>query len=152
GCHILVFEAASDPALQKAFRICEQKADKRIKLAGEDVLVFAEKRESDDWSYFVSRPQPGVLICATHEGYLEETLKRISRQSDRRAPPTDLPEWKHVDVKAQVWAIRHYQKESAENDPSSPLGGQGSANVPDPAAIGFVFVYSPDTESVARAV
>ena len=150
GAHILQFDLAADGALQKAFRICQQKADKNIELAGERVAVFTEKHESDKWSFFVSQPQPGVLICATNQAFLEETLKRIGRKPDRRALPADLPEWKHVDINAHVWAIRHYRKESAENDPSSPLRPKAAANVPDPDAIGLVFWYRPEIDKLIR--
>jgi len=150
GAHILQFDLAADGALQKAFRICQQKADKNIELAGERVAVFIEKHESDKWSFFVSRPQPGVLICATNQAFLEETLKRIGRKPDRRALPADLPEWKQVDINAHVWAIRHYRKESAENDPSSPLRPKAAANVPDPDAIGLVFWYRPEIDKLIR--
>jgi hypothetical protein len=51
-----------------------------------------------------------------------------------------------VDVKARVWGVRHYRKESAEKDPSSPLRPQAPANVPDPAAVGFVFWYNADKD------
>ena len=150
GAHILQFDLGADGALQKAFRVSQEKAEKNIELAGERVAVFTEKLESDMWSFFVSQPQPGVLICATNQVFLEETLKRIGRKPDRRALPADLPEWKHVDINARVWAIRHYRKESAENDPSSPLGPYAGANVPDPDAVGFVFWYRSEIDKLAH--
>lgn len=151
GCDILQFGPEANGALQKAFRACQERAEKKIELAGEQVAVFTKKHEDDVWSYFVSRPRPGVLICATDQQYLKETLSRIGQKPERRAIPADLPEWKHVDVKARVWAVRHYRKESAKNDPSSPLRPPAAANVSDPAAVGFVFWYSPDSDKVARA-
>ena len=151
GVHILQFDLAADGALRKAFRLCQEKAEKNIELAGERVAVFTEKLESDMWSFFVSQTQPGVLICATNQAFLEETLNRIGRKPDRRALPADLPEWKHVDINARVWAIRHYRKESAENDPSSPHRPKAAANVPDPDAIGLVFWYRPEIDQRARA-
>jgi hypothetical protein len=150
GAHILQFDLAADGALQKAFRVCQEKAEKNMELAGERVAVFTEKLESDVWSFFVSQPQPGVLICATNQAFLEETLKRIGRKPDRRALPADLPEWKHVDINARVWAIRHYRKESVENDPSSPFRSKAAANVPDPDAVGLVFWYRPEIDKLAR--
>ena len=150
GLHILQFDPAADGVIQKAFRACQERADKKIELVGEQVVVFTEKHEEDVWSYFISRPQPGVLICATNQACLEETLKRLGRKPDRRAIPADLPEWKHVDVNARVWAVRHYRKESAEKDPSSPLRPKAAANAPDPDAVGFVFWYNPDSDKLAR--
>jgi hypothetical protein len=150
GAHILQFDLAANGTLRKAFRVCQEKAERNIELAGERVAVFTEKLESDMWSFFVSQPQPGVLICATNQVFLEETLKRIGRKPDRRALPADLPEWKHVDVNARVWAIRHYRKESAANDPSSPLGPEATANVLDPDAVGLVFWYRPEIDKLAH--
>jgi hypothetical protein len=150
GVHILQFDLTADSALLKAFGAFQEKAEKMIELADERVAVFTEKLEADVWSFFISHPQPGVWICATDRGCLEETLKRIGRKPDRRALPADLPEWKHVDINARVWAIRHYRKESAENDPSSPLRPKAAANVPDPDAVGLVFWYRPESDKRAR--
>jgi hypothetical protein len=151
GCHILQFEPAADRAIQKAFRTCQDKAEKKIELEGEQVAVFTEQLENDVWSYFVSRPRPGILICATDQSYLAEVLKRVARKPERRALPADLPEWKHVDVKARVWSVRHYRKEYAEKDYTSPLSPRVPAQVSDPAAVGFVFWYSADSDKVVRA-
>jgi hypothetical protein len=139
GCHILQFDPASDDTLRKAVQACQKKAKETIEVAGERVAVFTEKRECDPWTFFVCRPRPGVLICATNRGYLEETLRRIDRKPGTRALPGDLPEWKHVDVKAPVWGIRHYWKELAAEDPSSPLHPDGD----DPAAVGLAFSFGP---------
>ena len=144
GCHILQFDPGADADLKRIIQKCRDKADKTIKLAGAEVAVFTEKQEQDTWSYFVCRPRPGILIIATNRDYLEETLKRIDKPSRTRALPADLPEWKHVDVKARLWAIRHYRKEFAKDDPSSPLVPQAAANVPDLNAVGFVFWIGGD--------
>jgi hypothetical protein len=150
GAHILQFDLAADSVLRKAFHAYQEKAEKNIELAGERVAVFTKKFENDLWSFFVSQPQPGVLICATDQAFLEETLKRIGRKPDKRALPANLPEWKHVDINASVWAIRHYRKESAENDPSSPLRSKAAGNVLDPDAVGLVFWYRPEIDKLTR--
>jgi hypothetical protein len=82
-----------------------------------------------------------VFIYATDKVFLEQTLKRIDKKPVKRAFPTDLPEWKHVDVTAGAWAIRHYRKEFAKDDPTSPLGDGGIFFGPDSDAIGIVFWY-----------
>ena len=150
GCHIMLFEDAADETLKKAFKNCLIKAEKKIELVGQQVAVFTEKMETDDWSYFITRPRPNVLICATDRAFLEETLKRIDKVQATRAFPADLLEWKHVNTKASVWAIRHYRKEAAANDPSSPLRDKAPANVPDPDAVGFVFWYEGKMTAQAR--
>ena len=40
-----------------------------------------------------------------------------------------------------MWGLRHYRKEFAETDPSSPLRAHAAANVPDADAVGVVFWY-----------
>ena len=107
--------------------------------------------ENDDWSIFICRPKAGVLLCATNKEYLESTLKRMDGKAEKRAVPADLPEWTHVDVKAKVWGIRHYRKEIAKTDPTSPLRSKAAANVPDPAAVCFVFWYNPGADKMVHA-
>jgi hypothetical protein len=149
GCHILQFE--SDDVVRQAFKVCQDKAEKKIELAGVQVAVFSEKMEEDVWSIFICRPRAGVLMCATDKAYLETTLKRMNGKAEKRALPAELPEWKHVDRKAKIWGVRHYRKEFAKTDPSSPLRPRAAANVPDPTAVGFVFWYSPGAENMIRA-
>jgi hypothetical protein len=152
GVHIIQFDPASDDAVRKAFQTCRKKADKEIELHSQPVAVFSKEQESDTWTYYLAQPLPGVLICATEESYLEETLKRMGSKPKKRAIPSDLLEWKHVDVKAQVWGIRHYREESADTDPTSPLNGQARGKKGnDNAAVGFVFWYNPDTSKVFQA-
>ena len=79
--------------------------------------------------------------CATNRRFLEEVLARMKREDAVRAFPDELPEWRHVDFKASVWSLRHYRKEFAETDPSSPLRAHAAANVPDADAVGVVFWY-----------
>jgi hypothetical protein len=129
GCHVLRFATEADATLKKVMRACQEKAKRAVELNNVTIAVFPA---DDEWTYFVCRPCPGVLMLATNRAYLEETLKRIDKKPARRALPTELLEWKHVDVAARVWAVRHYSKEFAKNDPSSPLCPGGD----DPDAIG----------------
>jgi len=151
GAHIMQFDPDSSDTVRKVFEACRKKADKEIQVQSHPVAVYYKDQESDKWSYYVAQPLPGVLICATHQGYLEETLKRIANKSRKRAFPTDLPEWKHVDVKARVWAIRHYREEYTDEDPTSPLNSKdGKKQGSDNAAMGFVFWYNPDISKVVQ--
>lgn len=54
------------------------------------------------------------------------------------------------DLKASVWAIRHYREESAANDPTSPFSGKAGVKGNDDDAVGFVFWYNPDVSKVAQ--
>ena len=60
-----------------------------------------------------------------------------------------LTEWKYVNINAPVWGVRHYQKQGAELDPSSPLAGRKAANIPDENAVGIAFSFAPVTERKA---
>ena len=148
GCQILKFETAATAAVQKAFDDCLAKAENKRVILGHQIAINTVKSINrhivqDDWTYYVCQPTPGVLLVATHQGYLEETLKRIQTKPKHRALPATLPEWKHVDTKAQVWAIRHYNEKTAKEDPLSPLNPQAAGSSSDPAAIGFVFWFTP---------
>ncbi|WP_148087993.1 hypothetical protein [Gemmata obscuriglobus] len=143
GCHIFQFDSEADATLKKSVQECQNKANKTIELAGFKVAVFTEDAT---WSYFVCRPLPNVLICATNQKYLEETLRRIDKKPATRALPNHLPEWKHVNSKARVWAIRHYQADFAKEDPTSPIAPGGS----DAKAVGFTFWLDADSGSTAH--
>jgi hypothetical protein len=152
GCQMLKFDESAHDAVKTAFESCFARAIRTIQLGGTKVAFFKEQHEEDEWSYFVAQPEPGLLLCATNERFLEEVLTRITAEEHSdRAFPDDLPEWEHVNVAASVWGIRHYRKEFAATDPSSPIGGLSAGNVPDPKAIGFVFWLDEKNEWIAEA-
>lgn len=117
-------------------------------IAGHAVTVSQVKSEEDVWTTYVAFPKPNIAVAATDRGYLEEVLARIDGKSGERALPDTLPEWKHVDIHAQFWAVRHYRKLGAETDPSSPSNG-GWGKTSDPQAIGLTFSFSPDRSKTA---
>jgi hypothetical protein len=111
---------------------------------GQRVAVFQEKLEEDVWTALVVFPKPGVLVVATNRDYLREVLARIGgATTGPRALPGKLPEWKYVNTRARCWGLRHYDQSQANLDPSSPMGGEKSANFPDDKAIGLVFNFDP---------
>jgi hypothetical protein len=107
------------------------------------IAVFEEKSENDTWTTFVGFPRTNVAVVATNLDYLVALLDRMRGTRGNRALPPNLSEWKHVNTKAPVWGVRHYQKQGAELDPSSPLLGLNSANVPDMNAVGVAFSFAP---------
>jgi hypothetical protein len=108
-------------------------------------MMVEEKLEDDLWKIFVSMPQPNILLCATDEEFLKDVLNRMKQKAEKRALPDNLPEWEYVDLSAKYWAVRHYDKDDALLDPSSPLNGKEmAANVPDTQAIGVVFEFDPN--------
>jgi hypothetical protein len=153
GCQILQFAEADDDAVRRAFAAALGKADQKLMLGGHEVAVLTEPArpplQRDVWTHYLCRPRPGVLVCATNRAYLDEVLKRIDRKAEQRALPADLPEWKQVNVKAPCWGVRHFRKETAAQDPSSPLRGEAAANVPDAKAVGLVFWYGPAAGNTA---
>ena len=148
GCQVIVFEKDAVPALTAAMRSLLIKAQRTIELSGRKVAVFEEKWEEDKWTIQITQPRPGILLCATHEGYLKDVLSRMEgKRSTIRAIPQDSPEWKYVNTNSRVWAVRHYSKAEATRDPSSPLRDEAAANVPDLGALGLAFSYNPDGKS-----
>jgi hypothetical protein len=143
GCEIVCFSEDAKAKLGVAFERLLNTAKTKEQVAGTQVAVFHEKLENDDWTFFVAHPRPEILLCATERGYIKEVLERMAGGGKGRALSETLPEWSRVDVKAPVWGVRHYQKENALRDPSSPLNKQAAANHPDPDAVGFVFWYEP---------
>jgi hypothetical protein len=109
------------------------------------VLRFDEKREEDQWKIYVTLPKENLLLVATDQAFLTETLTRMNTRSVKRALPPDLPEWKYVNLQAPFWGIRHYARKDFLNDPSSPLAGEEKDyNIPDKEGIGFVYSFDPD--------
>jgi hypothetical protein len=55
-----------------------------------------------------------------------------------------------VNIGASAWAIRHYRKEAAAADPSSPLAPRFAAGAHDPKAVGLAFWFDAGAEKVAK--
>lgn len=151
GCHLIQFKESSEDVLKQVMKACLERSEESLQLHNHPVAVLKERLEQDDWTFYLTHPQPGLLLCATHRGYLEEVLQKMEKVPETRAFPASLPEWKHVDFNARVWAIRHYRKESAQQDPSSPLRERAAANTPDPDAKGLVFSFD-HKQKVARVL
>jgi hypothetical protein len=151
GVHIMQFAAGADESVKKAFQTCLDKADKKIDVAGVMVASFRlEGSEKNVSTHFFCQPRAGILFYATDQTFLEQTLKRIDKKPVKRALAADLPEWKQVDATASVWAIRHYRKDFADDDPTSPLKEGGFPFGPDRDAIGFVFWYDAQRNAQMR--
>jgi hypothetical protein len=152
GALVLQFDPATNDQVRKFFESCRKKATKNIELVSQPVAVFSFAKGRETRTYLLTQPRPGLVILATNESYLEDTLKRTGGTSKKRALPAELPEWKFVDVNAAIWAIRHYRKDSADNDPTSPLSSTHLAkDNNDNTAVGFVFWYNPDADKTMQA-
>jgi len=154
GCQVLRFDERSNETLRKAYRECAETADSIVLLAGKKVAIFkkTEKERKDEWNLYLALPRNGVLLCATDREYLKVLLERMERNAEKRALPQELLEWQHVDLEAPIWAIRHFSRKTAADDPSSPFREKAFTftNLPDAKAIGIT--YSVERESKAARV
>ena len=124
GCLIMVFIPTVSLDGAAFMRSAANSAVRLEERNGTRVAVFEEKSEGDTWNTFVGFPRSNVAVVATNLDYLVALLDRMRGTPGTRALPPNLSEWKHVDTKAPVWGVRHYQKQGAELDPSSPLKRQ----------------------------
>jgi hypothetical protein len=149
GCLIMVFIPTVSLDGAAFMRAVANSAVRFEEHNGTRVAVFEEKSEDDTWNTFVGFPRSNVAVVATNLGYLVALLDRMLGTPGTRALPPNLSEWKHVDTNAPVWGVRHYQKQNAELDPSSPFLGQNAASFPDATAVGVTFSFAPAAERTA---
>ena len=117
-------------------------------IEGHQVAVFQGKSEEDLWTTYVAFPKPNIVVGASNEDYLREVLARIDGKQGERALPDTLSEWRYVNIHAQFWAVRHYQKPGAQTDPTSPFRHCPGAT-PDDQAVGLTFSFDPNKSKTA---
>jgi hypothetical protein len=149
GCAIAVFAVDVTDRANSFLKDSASIALRAEQIEGQRVIVFQEKREQNVWTTFVAFPRASIAVAASDEGYLREVLARLNGRSGERALPDSLPEWKHVNVHAAVWAVRHYDRKEAAKDPTSPFGGRRTANRPDDEAVGVTFSFDPGESKTA---
>jgi hypothetical protein len=142
GCEVVVFDRDLDQQ-GDPFQAVARSALKQEIVEGQPVLQFEQKFEYTDRSemIFLAHPRPNTLLIGTNRNYIREVLARIAGKKAPRALPSDLSEWKFVNLTSRVWAIRHYDRAQAAEDPSSPFGGEKAANIPDEQAVGLTFSF-----------
>ena len=149
GCAVAIFKDDLDDQRDAFMKEAAQKAIRIEEIEGQRVAVFEEPSEQDVWKSYIVFPQKGVVLAATNEQFLREMLSRMRSPQEERALPSSLPEWKYVNTHAQFWGVRHFDKQQAKEDPTSPFGGRKSANLPDDGAIGLTYQCSPSKERKA---
>lgn len=150
GCDITILQNGLGSARGALLRQMAAQAKQVQSMAGQQVMLFEEKLEADIWKIFICIPKPDVVLCATNLDFLNQVLGRMQKRGQKRALPDTLAEWKHVDIEARFWAVRHYDKDDAQEDPSSPLNGnEDTANIRDTEAVGIVFYFDPSRSKVA---
>ena len=145
GCLIMIFGPAVSLDGAAFMGAAASSAIRFEESGGTRIAVFEAQAENDTWTTFVGFPRTDVAVVATNFDYLLTLLDRM-RSAGARALPQDLAEWKHVNTNAPVWGVRHYQKQGARLDPTSPFQGQNSANIPDTNAVGVTFSFGPASE------
>ena len=153
GCSIIDFQSnlPEDHALSQW--LAKNAARTEI-VAGYKTFIFDEKLEQDQWHFLIVQPRPNLLLFATNKSYLESVLRRrdrstYEREKTVRALPATLPEWKYVDTKSPDWAVRHFRKDQARFDPTSPLARKNWVPF-DTDAMGIT--YSLNTKQNVAAV
>jgi len=143
GAAILIFSPGSQITSNAVLQKLQAGSIRSEKIHGIHVLVFQDKLEDDLWTSYLAFPEKDVAVVATDRSYLEEILTfRKGGDSQKRALPDSLPEWRAIDQEAAYFGIRHYDPTQAKSDPSSPFGGRKAANFPDERATGFAFSMS----------
>jgi len=135
GCAVAIFqkdlEDRQDAFMKEAVRI--------EKIEGQKVAVFEEPEEQDTWTFFITFPEKGVVLVSTNRQFLQQMLSRMHGMEGQRALPNTLHEWTYVNKKAQFWGLRHYDRQQAKYDPTSPFERKKSGNFPDEGAIGLTY-------------
>jgi len=149
GCAVAVFQGDITERAGAFLRDSATEILRTDQIEGQKVAVFQERLEEDTWTTFVAFPKPNIAVAASSKEYLAETLARMNGKKGRRALPNSLAEWKHVNMQSEFWAVRHYDKKGATTDPTSPFGGEKSANMPDKQAIGLTFQFNPRKSNTA---
>ena len=146
GCHVIVFDNADGPLIDRFLREVRAAADGAAHVEGMKALRLQWRSEQDDWSAFVVRARTNVIVIATSETMLSEVLGRAERGGSGRALPASLLEWTRIDTTARVWAVRHYARAGSDGDPTSPISGQRrAANMPDALAVGITVSVNADS-------
>ena len=133
GCHIVVFEKDAGAEVAEFIGSLRNAAGTTLRIADQDVFVL-KATERVKLDHYLTKPKSRILMCATSQDYLREILLRMAARGSKRALPSDLPEWKHLDRNAPLWAIRHF----AEDVPG------------DKQTTGAVLAWKPNGRQVAE--
>jgi len=111
-CQICVFEAPPGD-LGDAFMASLKALGAEEEAIGDAKVTRLEHRlqtqvGEEHWTTLVARPRADMLLFANDRDFLAELLERMKTKREERALPEHLPEWKHLDMTARQWAMRHY--------------------------------------------
>jgi hypothetical protein len=146
GCALAIFQEDLEDRRAVFMKDAAGLAARIEEIEGQKVAEFEERMERDSWTFFVAFPAKGVVLVSTNKQFLQEMLARMRGKEGQRALPDGLREWAYVNKTAQFWGLRHYDKQQAKYDPTSPFGGKKSANFPDEEAVGLTYQSDPKIE------
>lgn len=112
GANVIVFERSSMQVTSQLMDLLRKKCVFVERIEDTETLCLDQSRSIS----YVCSPMEGVLITAPDKQFLREVLRRLTTEPSDRALPASLVEWKQVDLDADVWAIRHYDKSHAPFD------------------------------------
>lgn len=154
GCSILVFERDLNQRGVARLQSLAQNATRREIIAGIPVHIFHKKEGIAEWDLLLAVPRPNVVIAANNLQYMREVLERIAERKSPRALPPNLLEWQFLDPTVRFWALRHYDRDQASHDATSPLNvpkyhafaADETFSTGDPQAIGIVYMLDRNNE------
>ena len=146
GCAVAIFQEDIEDRRDTFMKDAVGVAVRIEEIEGQKVAEFEEQMEQDRWTFFITFPEKGVVLVATNKQFLQEMLRRMRGTQGQRAFPDSLREWAYVNKTAQFWGMRHYDRLQAKYDPTSPFGGEKSANFPDEEAVGLTYECDPRTQ------
>ncbi|MGA8234076.1 MAG: hypothetical protein WB795_21550 [Candidatus Acidiferrales bacterium] len=77
GTELTVFADDLDDSRDAFMNDAAQGPGRVTEIEGQKVAIFEESMEPDTWTIFVAFPRTGVVLIATNERFLQETLARI---------------------------------------------------------------------------
>jgi hypothetical protein len=141
GCSLYAFTEAMPPSLL-------DRPPDEVTLGNQ---VWISKGSQNDTplsdTYLVMRPKPDLILICNDRDFFSQVTLRMAVTEGPRALPADLPEWKHVDRAAPLWAIRHFRLDRADVDPTYPAQLLDSGA---PRATGMTLKLSPTGAIQAR--
>ncbi len=132
GCHIFLFKEPLN------FKV-EDLPGTILTIDDTNVVNNSEKVGLGTTQSYIALPQKNLLVETSSENYMRTILSRMKSRAGKRAMPASLQEWQFVSKDAAFYALRHYEKISA--DPMSPYDKHSmwdACGRADKQAIGFV--------------
>jgi hypothetical protein len=119
GCHVIICKDLGQ-IYDWMLDTLREDAKSISHVAGHEIFVFDsflknnKRVEEAGWEgVFVALPDNTTILCASHEGFLAEMLRRRQDPTQDRNWPESLDVWNHVDHSSTAWLARWFDGESA---------------------------------------